>query len=141
MKKQIFILAVFILSLSLQALAQQQFSIPQLKDDLLFYHSKLEQYHPNLYLYTSQEKLSIFFDSLSHSISSPLSEAEFYKIITQTSSIVGVGYRTQVVSSNKKILDFWFLDYLKDLPLKNSIKDFKTSIRPLMNLAMLCPES
>jgi hypothetical protein len=106
LKKQIFILAVFILSLSLQALAQQQFSIPQLKDDLLFYHSKLEQYHPNLYLYTSQEKLSIFFDSLSHSISSPLSEAEFYKIITQTSSIVGVGYRTQVVSSNKKILDF-----------------------------------
>jgi hypothetical protein len=100
LKKQIFILAVFILSLSLQALAQQQFSIPQLKDDLLFYKSKLEQYHPNLYLYTSQEKLSIFFDSLSHSISSPLGEAEFYKIITKTSSIVKDGHTLILPSNN-----------------------------------------
>lgn len=88
-----------VLLMSLPALAQQQFSPSQLKEDLLYYKTKLEQLHPNLYLYSSREKFRHFFDSLSHSVNSSLNEFEFYKLITLTSSIVKDGH-TLILPSN-----------------------------------------
>lgn len=76
-----------------QSLAQEkQFTVPQLQADLQFYKSKLEQYHPNLYLYTSRQKINLLFDSLNTLITKPLTTLEFYRIITLTSSAVKDGH-------------------------------------------------
>jgi hypothetical protein len=83
---------LLILLLPYQTLAQQLFSESMLKADLLYYQAKLEQHHPNLYLYSSKEKVDWLFDSLSHSIRQPLSEAEFYQKITLSSSTIKDGH-------------------------------------------------
>ncbi len=84
--------ALLILLLPYQTLAQQLFPEAMLKADLLYYQAKLEQYHPNLYLYSSKEKVDRLFDSLSHSIRRPLGEAEFYQKITLSSSTIKDGH-------------------------------------------------
>ena len=68
------------------------YSIIELKKDLQYLKSKLEKYHPNLYLYTSKEKLDIFFDSLSTSIAKPMTDLEFYNIITLLNSRIKDGH-------------------------------------------------
>jgi hypothetical protein len=79
--------------------AQKQFSTAQLKEDLLYYKLKLTKHHPNLYLYNSKEKFTSFFDNIYNSISSPMNEAEFYQLITLTSSLVKDGH-TLILPSN-----------------------------------------
>jgi len=98
-------IAIFIFSLLIvkQALlGQTNFSAQQLTDDLLFYKSKLEQYHPNLYLYNSREKVNTFFNQLIRSTNKPLNEAEFYQKITLTSNIVKDGH-SLILPSNSFI--------------------------------------
>ena len=72
--------------------AQSVFSVQQLSDDLRFYQSKLEQYHPDLYLYQPKEKIDGFFDSLLRSIDAPMGEAGFYRKVTLTSNLVRDGH-------------------------------------------------
>lgn len=85
-------------------IGQTLFTVKQLKDDLLFYKSKLEQYHPNLYLYTSKEKVDYFFDSLILSINKPLDEANFYQKITLTSPLVRDGHT--LILPSKSFVEF-----------------------------------
>ncbi|MCB0534703.1 MAG: hypothetical protein H6574_07670 [Lewinellaceae bacterium] len=92
MVKGVVTLAVFMTLLLGAGVAQPLFSIDQMKFDLAFYKNKLEQYHPNLYLYTSKNSVDSYFDSLSATIKSPLSELEFYRIITLTSKVVKDGH-------------------------------------------------
>ena len=99
MKKELHILIVLLLLVSLQLVGQARFSEQALTDDLLFYQSKLERYHPNLYVYCSREEMDGFFDQLIRSISHPLTEAEFYQSITQTSHLVRDGH-TLLLPSN-----------------------------------------
>lgn len=99
MKRNIYILSVFLLLANHRLFGQSKFSIQQLTEDLIFYKSKLERYHPNLYLYHSKEKIDFFFDSLICSFTTPLSEAEFYQTITLTSNLIKDGH-TLILPSN-----------------------------------------
>ena len=84
---------VFVLAFALYpASGQELFSADQLKSDLQFYKTKLEENHPNLYLYSSKEQTDNLFDSLSGLITGPLTEKEFYRIITLTSQWVKDGH-------------------------------------------------
>lgn len=58
------------------------FSVDKLQKDFKFLRTKLEKIHPNLYLYTLKTDLNLFFDSLYNSIKIPLTEMEFYNLIT-----------------------------------------------------------
>ena len=71
---------------------QTLFTVDQLKADLSFYKSKLEQYHPGLYLYSSKAGIDSYFDSLSALITQPLDNLGFYKIITLTSAKIRDGH-------------------------------------------------
>lgn len=92
MKKEIYLLTIFSLLISFKLWGQSHFSELELKEDLLFYKEKLEQHHPNLYLYNSKEKFNHFLDSLIRSINQPLNEFDFYRKITLTSHLVKDGH-------------------------------------------------
>ena len=98
-KRDMCILTLLVAFASQSLIGQSRFSEQQLVEDLIFYRSKLEQYHPNLYIYTSKEKMNHFFDSLTRSIDKPLDEAEFYRKITLTSALVKDGH-TLILPSN-----------------------------------------
>ena len=68
------------------------FSIAELKADLQFFKSKLENNHPGLYLYNPKSVIDHVFDSLENGISQPLSERAFYKHISILSSVIKDGH-------------------------------------------------
>lgn len=69
-----------------------RYSIPDLQTDFQFLRTNLEKTHPNLYLYTPKTKLNLFFDSLYNSIVTPLTEMEFYNLITLLNSKIKDGH-------------------------------------------------
>ncbi len=98
MTKQTFILsAIFLVSLhslfgQVDGNQETTFSRENLKADLRYLKSKLENNHPNLYLYTSKSAIDKTFDSLENSIVNPLTESAFYRHITIISSIIKDGH-------------------------------------------------
>lgn len=50
----------------------------QLKEDVDFAYSKLQQMHPQLYWYITKKELDLKFDSLKQTISEPLTPLQFY---------------------------------------------------------------
>lgn len=68
------------------------FSADELKADLTYLKTELENNHPGLYLYTSKPAMDSAFDSLATSISKPLTETEFYRHLTIISSIIKDGH-------------------------------------------------
>jgi hypothetical protein len=68
------------------------YSVDELQADVKFLQATLEKKHPNLYLYTPKEKLNLFFDSLYRCIVEPLSELEFYNLVTLINSKIKDGH-------------------------------------------------
>lgn len=68
------------------------FSTDELKADLKYLKTKLENNHPGLYLYTSKPAIDKVFDSLENSIFKPLTELEFYRHVTIISSVIKDGH-------------------------------------------------
>lgn len=91
MRKKIILKTILVLGLSYLATGQT-LSVDQLRADLLFYKSKLEQNHPNQNLYCTKSDLNRHFDSLNLLIRQPLTELAFYRIITLTSHKVQDGH-------------------------------------------------
>ncbi|HEY5125155.1 MAG TPA: S41 family peptidase [Ignavibacteria bacterium] len=50
----------------------------QLKYDVDYINKKLQKLHPNLYWYISKKELDFKFDSLKHTINTPMTSADFY---------------------------------------------------------------
>ena len=77
-----------------QTVKQQEayFSISELKADLHFLKNKLQRNHPGLYLYTPKIILDKVFDSLENSLTTPLTELEFYRHLTVLSSVIKDGH-------------------------------------------------
>ncbi|HPG10566.1 MAG TPA: S41 family peptidase [Chitinophagaceae bacterium] len=93
------IFSVSIMAFSLTGICQkiiynpnQLYSVNELQDDFKFLRTNLEKNHPNLHLYTSKEKLGFFLDSLYKCITRPLSEMDFYNLITLINSKLKDGH-------------------------------------------------
>jgi hypothetical protein len=68
------------------------FTVGELQSDFKFLQKKLENKHPNLYLYTSQAEFNNYFDSLYKTIVKPMTELEFYNLITLLNSKIKDGH-------------------------------------------------
>jgi Peptidase family S41 len=68
------------------------YSINELQTDFNFLRATLEKTHPDLYLYTPKEQFNLFFDSLYKCIVQPLSELEFYNLVTLINSKLKDGH-------------------------------------------------
>ncbi len=76
------------------------YSVEQLLADWDFYRNKLESTHPNLNLYTAKTDLNYILDSLRNSITTPMTELDFYKHITTISPYIGDGHSLILPSLN-----------------------------------------
>jgi len=80
----------------------EQLILPdQLKKDVDFVYKKLQKLHPNLYYYSSKEKLDYKFDSLKATITTPLKPLEFYKKISPVVAAIRQGH-TYVLAPEKE---------------------------------------
>jgi hypothetical protein len=68
------------------------YSVNELQSDFIFVKAKLEKIHPNLYLYTPKPVLDNFLDSLYKTITEPLTDMEFYNIITLLNAKIKDGH-------------------------------------------------
>jgi hypothetical protein len=59
----------------------KQYTVEQLKEDLLYTKENLEKYHPGLYWYTDKSSFDRLYDSLLQEIDHPMTTAEFFPII------------------------------------------------------------
>jgi hypothetical protein len=69
-----------------------RYSVSDLQADFRFLRANLEKAHPNLYLYTPKAELNLFFDNLYKSITGPMTETEFYNLITLLNSKIKDGH-------------------------------------------------
>lgn len=68
------------------------YPVNELQTDFKFLRNKLEKLHPNLYLYTPKKNFNLFFDSIYNSIKNPLTETDFYNLITLLNSKIKDGH-------------------------------------------------
>ncbi len=68
------------------------YSVSDLQADFRFLRTNLQKTHPNLYLYTSKPKFNLLFDSLYKGITHPMTETEFYNLITLLNSKIKDGH-------------------------------------------------
>jgi hypothetical protein len=68
------------------------YSVSELQSDFKFLQKKLENKHPNLYLYTSQSEFDNYFDSLYKTIVNPMTELQFYNLVTLLNSKIKDGH-------------------------------------------------
>jgi hypothetical protein len=93
------------------------YSVTELKTDFQFLREKLEKKHPNLYLYTPKAEMNLFFDSLYKSIVKPMTELEFYNLITLLNSKIMDGHTMMLpgqaasdyYTANEKFFPFFVL--------------------------------
>lgn len=87
------------------------FSVNELQQDFVVFRDRYEKELANLYLYTQKPEMDRLFDSLYRQIS-PMTEMEFYKMITSVSSVIKDGHSNIYLSDatmdmqNKKGLFF-----------------------------------
>ena len=62
------------------------FTIPALKEDLQIFRHHLETVHGGLYTYTSKEEMDAYFAELKATLQAPLTELDFYTLISKTSA-------------------------------------------------------
>ncbi len=91
------------------------YSVSELQSDFIFVRAKLEKIHPNLYLYTPKPVLDNFLDSLYKTITEPLTDMEFYNMITLLNAKIKDGHTmflpgdaaTAFMSNTSKYLPFY----------------------------------
>lgn len=69
-----------------------KFSVEELQEDFSVLRKHLEQKNPITYLYNSKELVQKQFDELEKSINHPMTEIEFYKLISPISSMIYDGH-------------------------------------------------
>lgn len=68
------------------------FSVSELRADLGWYQQQLQQKHPGLYTYTSRTALDACFDSIALRIDHPMTEREFFNLLSTVSSRICDGH-------------------------------------------------
>jgi hypothetical protein len=133
----LFSLVAVVPSLAQNNLTEQKFSVDQMKADISFLKTKLQTYHPALYLYTAKEGIDKALDSLENVLSTPLTALEFYRHITVISSVIKDGHTimlpgekiTQLYNQSSKFLPYK-LSVQQDRLYVNKVFTSDSSIEP-----------
>lgn len=97
MKSAILVILILTVSLGCNIIKtdnhnSNELSIRQLQEDFQYVRDQLENNHPALYLYYTQEIFNGFFDEAYASIDRPMTEAQFYKLLAPIVSKVKCGH-------------------------------------------------
>ncbi|MDJ1498426.1 S41 family peptidase [Cytophagaceae bacterium DM2B3-1] len=74
------------------SIAVTSIAVDKLREDFTLFQNSLEQAHPSLYRYTSKQKLDSLFLSTYQSLTSPLSEIDFYRLLTPIIAQIRCGH-------------------------------------------------
>jgi C-terminal processing protease CtpA/Prc len=74
----------------------------QLRYDVDYIYKKLQKFHPNLYWYISKMDLDFKFDSLKHTINTPMTSADFYLKLSPVIASIKQGHM-RLFSPTKKL--------------------------------------
>jgi hypothetical protein len=102
------------------------YPVSELQSDFKYLQKKLENKHPNLYLYTSQAEFNNYFDSLYKCIVKPMTELEFYNLITLLNSKIKDGH-TMMLPGEEAIN--YFNSKAKFMPLYLVVIDKKLYVK------------
>jgi C-terminal processing protease CtpA/Prc len=69
-----------------------KFTVKELQEDFSVLRKHLEQKNPITYLYNSKELIQLQFDEIEKSINRPMTEIEFYQLISPISSMIYDGH-------------------------------------------------
>lgn len=83
------------------------------KEDFNYYRRLLQETHPGLYRYTSEERMQSKLDSIDQLLDKPLAFYEFYKIMTALVSDIRCAHTTALPTSDFRK----YLNNIKTLPL------------------------
>lgn len=70
----------------------KKYSTGELKEDFNYFRSKLEKYHPNLYLYSSKQTVDSVFDYLYQSIDTAMTDLHFYSHLSRLLPVIKDGH-------------------------------------------------
>lgn len=82
---------------------EEKLTVSQLKEDFLFMRHKIEQHHPNLYLYSTKERIDSVFDAMYANLNEPLSSTEFYCYLCTIQPYVKDGHNYLLPSQEKQV--------------------------------------
>lgn len=86
------LLALFVWSCSMVHAQRSTFSVNDLKADFSIFQGSLEDFHPGLYWYRDKTELDQIFQSGKDLLTQPLTERQFYRILSFALSKVGCGH-------------------------------------------------
>ncbi|MEZ4983945.1 MAG: S41 family peptidase [Saprospiraceae bacterium] len=69
-----------------------EYAVEDLKADFLELREHLETKNPITYLYRTREEVTIFLDSIEQNINKPMTELDFYRLISPVSSFIKDGH-------------------------------------------------
>jgi hypothetical protein len=102
--QKIFWLNLVVLFFAMQSFAQKAdnqevkynpqtlFTPEQLQEDFKVFRTTLEEAHPNLYAYFSKAKFDSLFTQTSQTLTSPLTELEYYRILAKIIALIRDGH-------------------------------------------------
>jgi Peptidase family S41 len=102
------------------------FTVSELQSDFKYLQKKLENKHPNLYLYTSKAEFDHYFDSLYKTIVKPMTVLEFYHLITLLNSKIKDGH-TMMLPGEEAVN--YFNSKAKFMPLYLVVIDKKLYVK------------
>lgn len=107
MKKQILLIIIFCCALNKlwsQTIPPQEplFEMAALKSDVQYLKKRLEDKHANLYVYSDKTLINKSLSEIENSITQPMTELAFYRLITPISAVIKDGH-TLILPSTKTI--------------------------------------
>lgn len=79
---------------------KKRYKVNELKSDFKLLRESLEESHPSLYRYTSKDSLDSFFDSTYSLLTRPMTELEFFKLITPLIATIRCGHTRSALSES-----------------------------------------
>jgi len=71
---------------------KESFTAEELKQDFDVFRTSLEEGHPALYRYKSKATMDSIFTAMASSITMPMSDMEFMRLVSRTAALVGDGH-------------------------------------------------
>lgn len=93
--KPLYLSLFFLLSFSPvfgQSDDQPSFSVQALQEDFMVFRGSLEDFHPGLYWYRTKPQIDSIFHQIQNSLTNPLSEREYFRILASVLSKIGCGH-------------------------------------------------
>ena len=129
------ILLILFSSVVIPAYSQptQKFTAHELQEDFKIFRGSLEDFHPGLYWYRSNEEMNEVFDRVQTSLTVPLTEKEFIRTLAPVISFFGCGHTWIVPPENgrsKKLLPLKLMLHNQRAFCRANLSDDSLLIKP-----------